>query len=96
MNETVTQAGQLTVALLILGTILKRIPKFPDAWIPTTLTLIGTVAYMSLHGWTTIDAIYGIQTAAAATGLNQIYKQHTNGNNNEAKPNPPASPAGPV
>lgn len=75
MNESVVEASQITVVLIILGNLLKGIPKFPNQWIPLTLVVLGTAAYIMLYGWSAVNLIWGIQTAAASTGLNQLWQK---------------------
>lgn len=77
MNTSVAEAAGLTGALVVLGGVLKQVPAFPDKWIPTTLIGVGLLTYLGLNGFTWLNAVVGIQTAASATGLNQLWRQHT-------------------
>lgn len=77
MNTSAAEAAGLTGALVVLGGVLKQVPAFPDKWIPTTLIVVGLLAYLALNGFTVLNAVVGIQTAAAATGINQVWRQHT-------------------
>ncbi len=82
MNTTITvsvEALGLTGLLITLGGFLKQIPKFPDNWIPTALVVIGTLIFTGVNGFTFQSFVMGFQASAAATGINQMYRQHTNG-----------------
>jgi len=65
----------LTVALIVIGFIVKQIPGIPNWTIPAALTLVGTVGAMAILGWTVSAALKGIIAAGLAVYGNQFWKQ---------------------
>lgn len=62
-------------ALIVIGTILKNIPKFPDWLIPIMLIAFGIIVAGVYRTWTTEAILQGFICGLAATGLHQSIKQ---------------------
>jgi hypothetical protein len=77
MSDPILVSGLLTGGLVVIGSFLKSVPKFPNPWIPSTLIILGTLIHMWMTGFNPVNLLVGIQISAAATGLHQVWKQHT-------------------
>lgn len=75
MTYIIERALILIPALLIVGQMLKSVPKFPDWLIPWALLVLGVVGACLMIGWTVDGVIQGILVAGAAVYGNQLYKQ---------------------
>ncbi|MDL2206561.1 phage holin family protein [Eubacteriales bacterium OttesenSCG-928-N13] len=77
MNYIIDQALILIPVLIIIGQMLKSIPKYPDWAIPWALLVLGTGGALALMGLTVDAAIQGILVTGAAVYGNQLWKQTT-------------------
>jgi len=68
----------LTVALIVIGFIVKQIPGIPNWTIPAALTLVGALGAMAILGWTVSAALRGVIAAGLAVYGNQFWKQIVN------------------
>ena len=75
MNYVIEKALILVPVLLIIGQMLKVIPKFPDWCIPWALLVVGVSGACMILGWTLEGVMQGILVAGAAVYGNQLYKQ---------------------
>jgi len=80
----------LTVALIVIGFIVKQIPGIPNWTIPAALTLVGAVGAMAILGWTVSAALRGIIAAGLAVFGNQFWKQFMDKSGNDQQ-TPPAA-----
>jgi hypothetical protein len=56
---------------IAVGKLAKEWPKFPNAYIPTLVAVIGTLAVPALCGWTSLHAVSGFIAGVSATGVYQ-------------------------
>lgn len=81
----------LTVALIVIGFIVKQIPGIPNWIIPAALTLVGAVGAMAILGWTVSAALKGIIAAGLAVYGNQFWKQIVYESGGDDEQTPPAA-----
>ena len=77
ISYIIEKALVLIPALIIIGQIIKNIPKVPNWLIPLMLLVPGVLGTMAIAGWTTEGAIQGVLVTGAAVYGNQIWKQVT-------------------
>lgn len=75
LSYIVDNALILIPVLLIVGQMLKMIPKFPDWCIPWALLVVGVAVAGFMLGWTVDAVIQGVLVAGAAVYGNQLWKQ---------------------
>lgn len=70
--ETISTIATVTALCNVLGSVMKRVPTFPDWCIPVALTLVvGPIATVALADMTAESVIEGILAGAASVGLHQ-------------------------
>lgn len=74
MNTTEATITATTAAITV-GSLAKQWEAFPDRFIPSLVSVVGAVAYCASAGWTVANAFVGFISGAAATGINQNYRQ---------------------
>jgi len=81
----VDQGVTISVALYVIGMIVKKIPHIPNWLIPIILTVLGVFAAgFSMNGGFNINNIcQGVFAAGAAVLTNQTIKQIKNGNSSQ-------------
>lgn len=75
MDYIVEKALILIPVMLIIGQMLKTIPRFPDWCIPWALLVLGILGCCLMLGWSLDSGIQGILIAGAAVYGNQLWKQ---------------------
>lgn len=75
MNYLVDKALVLIPVLLIVGSLLKSTPKFPDWGIPWALLVCGVLLSLLMLGFNVDALIQGVLAAGAAVYGNQLWKQ---------------------
>lgn len=68
----------LVPVLMIIGSVLKQTPKFPDWAIVWALLILGAIAGSSVLGFSFEGIINGIIAAGMAISTHQTFKQTTN------------------
>lgn len=58
-----------TGVCLGIGALAKTWPRFPNAYIPTLVSLIGIVVVCGLAGWAWMHAVSGFVAGLGATGI---------------------------
>jgi hypothetical protein len=56
---------------IAVGKLAKEWPGFPNAYIPTLVAAIGTLAVPALCGWNALHAVSGFIAGVSATGVYQ-------------------------
>lgn len=83
MNESLTEIGGVTGALVLFGALLKHVVPSDaiNRWIPLILIAVGTPLNIWLTGEVTpVSVITSFVLAAGATGLHQTVKTTTGAN----------------
>lgn len=65
----------LVPMLIVLGKIIKEIPKIPNWLIPFTLLVLGVIAANAILGWSVPATVQGVLVAGTAVFGNQAWKQ---------------------
>lgn len=78
-NYLIDDALVLVPVLLIVGQMLKTIPKCPDWCIPWVLTAVSITLSVFMLEFTVNAVVQGILVAGAAVYGNQLWKQTTKG-----------------
>ena len=73
----IEQALIVVPVLLVIGQVLKNIPKIQDWLIPYILLLLGVLFTIGIMGINIQAIVQGVLVSGAAVFANQLYKQYS-------------------